>query len=81
MPMFMNEIQNALESCELFVAIGTSGKVYPAAGFAEDARKSGAETLLLNKEHWGDNKVFDRSVIGAATEIVPAWVDSILAAK
>ena len=78
MPMFMDKIEDALQSCDMFVAIGTSGKVYPAAGFAKQANQSGAKTLLLNKEPVKNSDIFDTSFIGNATVNVPIWVDSLL---
>jgi NAD-dependent protein deacetylase/lipoamidase len=77
MPMFMNEIESAIRDCDLFVAIGTSGKVYPAAGFSETAKNFGAQTLLLNKDVVDNNNLFDDIIIGNATEIVPDWVNGI----
>ena len=77
MPMRMNEIENALNNCDLFVAIGTSGKVYPAADFVNIAKSAKAKTLLLNKDPAENNHLFDDSIIGNATEIVPQWVDSL----
>ena len=78
MPMFMNEIEIALKECDLFAAIGTSGKVYPAAGFVERAKHAGAETLLLNKDQPDNVYGFDRIITGNASQIVPDWVDGLL---
>ena len=75
-PYQMDRIADALQSCELFVAIGTSGQVYPAAGFAEEAAATGAETLEINLEPSGGR--FDRVITGPASEVVPAWVAGIL---
>ncbi|MDD5597932.1 MAG: NAD-dependent deacylase [Victivallaceae bacterium] len=77
MPMRMNEIEKALQSCDLFVAIGTSGKVYPAARFVQIAKDAKAKTLLLNKDPAENSYLFDNSIIGNATEIVPKWVKSL----
>ncbi|MGB3407309.1 MAG: NAD-dependent protein deacylase, partial [Jannaschia sp.] len=63
---------------ELFVSIGTSGTVYPAAGFVEIARAFGARTLELNLEPSGGR--FDAARIGPASRIVPDWVDAVLGA-
>ena len=76
MPMHMNEIEDALNNCDLFVAIGTSGKVYPAANFVQIARNAKAKTLLLNKDPAENSHDFDDSIIGNATEIVPQWLES-----
>ena len=75
MPYRMEEIGDALALCDLFVSIGTSGTVYPAAGFAEEAAMHGAETLEINLEPSGGR--FDRTITGPATETVPRWVASL----
>ena len=74
-PYRMEEIGRALAACDLFVSIGTSGTVYPAAGFAEEAAMHGAETLEINLEPSGGR--FDRTITGPATETVPRWVASL----
>lgn len=74
MPYQMERIWEALRACELFVSIGTSGEVYPAAAFAQDARRFGAETLELNLEPSTGARDFLDARYGPATEIVPAWV-------
>ncbi|MDJ0629374.1 MAG: NAD-dependent deacylase [Rhodobacter sp.] len=78
-PFFMDEIHAALEVCDLFVSIGTSGNVYPAAGFVEAAAGAGAETLELNLEPSFNATAFGERRQGPASEIVPAWVDEVLA--
>lgn len=75
-PYFMEEIQNALEESDIFVSIGTSGVVYPAAGFSQLARQIGIKTLELNLEASGG--LFDEVHEGPATDIVPNWVDEVL---
>ena len=75
MPYRMEEIGAALAASDLFVSIGTSGTVYPAAGFAEEAAMHGAETLEINLEPSGGR--FDRTITGPATETVPRWVASL----
>jgi NAD-dependent deacetylase len=80
-PLHMEEVEDALEArCGLFAAIGTSGQVYPAAGFAETARAHGAHTVELNLEPTGLTRSFNEARHGHATEVVPAWVDEVLAA-
>jgi NAD-dependent deacetylase len=76
MPYHMGRIEAALDAADLFVAIGTSGTVYPAAGFAAEARMAGARTLELNLEATGGP--FDEVRAGPASRIVPAWVDEIM---
>lgn len=78
MPYRMDEIYDALREADLFVSIGTSGAVYPAAGFVRDARELGIRTLELNLEPSQGSAWFHESRLGAATEIVPRWVDQIL---
>ena len=80
MPYHMDRIYRALGQAELFVAIGTSGHVYPAADFVEEARLAGARTVELNLEPSETASSFDERVEGRATEIVPAFVEGLLAA-
>lgn len=78
MPLFMDEIYDALAACRLFVSIGTSGNVYPAAGFAGEARRHGAHVLELNLEPSLGASAFHEGRYGRATQVVPAWVDEML---
>jgi NAD-dependent deacetylase len=79
MPLEMERIYAALAKCGLFISIGTSGNVYPAAGFVQIASKeSGAETVEINLEPGFGASLFDHSSYGRATELVPALVDSLL---
>lgn len=78
MPYSMDRIDEALRSCDLFVSIGTSGAVYPAAGFVQTARYCGAETLEINLEPSLGSHLFDQSRIGKAGELVPSWVGEML---
>lgn len=78
MPYQMDAIERTLVSCDLFVSIGTSGNVYPAAGFVELARRSGAHTVELNLEPSEGFSLFDEAIHGKATEIVPGFVASLL---
>jgi NAD-dependent deacetylase len=78
MPYEMERIERALSACDLFVSIGTSGAVYPAAGFVQTARYHGAETLELNLEPSAGSGWFGESRLGAASVLVPAWVDEVL---
>ena len=77
MPMHMDRIEAALAACDLFVSIGTSGNVYPAAGFVRLASAHGARTLELNLEPSEGSHLFDDHRHGPATGLVPAWVDSV----
>ncbi|MDE9449651.1 NAD-dependent deacylase [Aliiroseovarius sp. Z3] len=78
MPYRMDEIYAALSEVDLFVAIGTSGNVYPAAGFVAEARAAGVETLELNLEPSSTAGAFDTARFGPATEIVPQWVSELI---
>ncbi|MEM1388218.1 MAG: NAD-dependent deacylase [Pseudomonadota bacterium] len=77
-PQHMDEIDTALAACDLFVSIGTSGEVYPAAGFVEAARHYGARTLEMNLEPSANAHAFDEQRTGPATQSVPAWVAEVL---
>ncbi|WP_338424200.1 NAD-dependent deacylase [Sphingopyxis kveilinensis] len=78
MPYRMDEIYHALNRADLFVSIGTSGAVYPAAGFVREARASGARTLELNMEPSQGSHWFDEARHGRATWRVPEWVEEML---
>lgn len=78
MPYGMELIEAALERCELFLSIGTSGQVYPAAGFVQSLRGR-ARTVELNLEPSAGSALFDEADHGPATEIVPAFVEGLLA--
>ncbi|MFD2261677.1 NAD-dependent deacylase [Lacibacterium aquatile] len=77
MPYFMDEIAQAVADCELFIAIGTSGTVYPAAGFVAEARNAGAHCIEVNPEPSG-NPHFHEIYEGPASEALPRLVDDIL---
>ena len=79
MPYAMERIEGALRQCDLFVSIGTSGAVYPAAGFVQTARHEGAQMLEINLEPSLGSFLFDESRTGPAGELVPVWVDQVLA--
>jgi NAD-dependent deacetylase len=78
MPYHMERIGALLGACDLFVSIGTSGNVYPAAGFVAEARSAGALTLELNLEPSEGASLFHAAAHGRATEIVPAFVARLL---
>lgn len=77
MPFFLDEIASAISRADLFVAIGTSGLVYPAAGFVSLARDAGVHTLEINLEESAASGVFHETRRGRAGELVPAWVDEL----
>lgn len=78
MPYRMEEIDIALSRADLFVSIGTSGAVYPAAGYVRQARQNGAQTLELNLEQSQGSHWFNEARYGPATQIVTQWVDELL---
>ena len=78
MPYQMERIYAAIRDADLFVSIGTSGAVYPAAGFVRDARDLGVQTLELNLERSEGSHWFHESRQGPAGELVPAWVEELL---
>lgn len=77
MPLYMDEIEQRLLNCDLFVSIGTSGNVYPAAGFFELAKHQGARTVELNLEPSLNASRFDQGFYGPASEIVPAFFSEL----
>ncbi|MBW4331929.1 NAD-dependent deacylase [Stakelama sp. CBK3Z-3] len=77
-PREMERIEAALSACDLFVSIGTSGAVYPAAGFVRTARHYDARTLELNLDPSEGSFLFDESRMGPAGALVPTWVDAVL---
>jgi NAD-dependent deacetylase len=74
----MERIEAALMDADLFVSIGTSGAVYPAAGFVQTARYRGARTLEINLAPSLGSVYFEESRTGRASELVPQWVDELL---
>ena len=81
MPYDMDRIDDALRGCDLFVSIGTSGAVYPAAGYVQTARYCGAKTLEMNLEPSLGSIFFDESRTGPAGKLVPMWVDEMLSGR
>lgn len=80
MPYRMEEIYEALSICDLFISIGTSGNVYPAAGFVMEARGAGSHTVELNLEPSEGARLFAEAIHGPATRVVPAYVEKLLSA-
>ncbi len=76
MPFHMNEINTALEACDIFIAIGTSGNVYPASGFYQKAKMRKATTVELNLE--ATDSSFDDHIYGPASTVVPAYFEQLL---
>lgn len=78
MPYDMDEIFTHLSEADVFASIGTSGNVYPAAGFVAEARRCGARTIEFNLEPSAVGGHFDDIRIGSATQTLPVWVAEIL---
>jgi len=79
MPFAMREIYSALEKCDLFIAIGTSGNVYPASEFYQVAKRHDAHTVELNLEKTGS--WFDQHILGNASVTVPVYLNQVLDAS
>jgi NAD-dependent deacetylase len=79
MPLYMDQIYAALSACDLFLSIGTSGNVYPAAGFVQMANQAGANTIEINLEESNVASAFDEALYGKAGEVLPEWVAAFLA--
>lgn len=80
-PLFEEQINNAISSCDLFVSIGTSGEVYPAAAFVDIMNDANIETIEINKQKTVLSSKFKVGIYGDATEVVPSWVRSIIGDK
>lgn len=78
MPYEMERIERAIAAAHLFVSIGTSGAVYPAAGFVQTARYHGAKTLELNLDPSAGSVYFDETRMGPASVLVPKWVNEVV---
>ncbi|APG17670.1 NAD-dependent protein deacylase [Kosakonia radicincitans DSM 16656] len=78
MPLGMDEIYSALAMADVFIAIGTSGHVYPAAGFVHEAKLQGAHTVELNLEPSQVGSEFEEKHYGLASEVVPEFVEKLL---
>jgi NAD-dependent deacetylase len=78
MPLAMDLIDRAMREADLFVAIGTSGAVYPAAGFVAEARAYGLPTCEINLEAADNADLFDEQRLGPASEMVPRWVEELV---
>jgi NAD-dependent deacetylase len=78
MPYHMGRIADELSRTDLFISIGTSGNVYPAAGLVAEARDRGAHTIELNLEPSQGSGLFHEAIHGPASEIVPAYVARLL---
>ena len=77
-PMHMEAILNAVETCEVFIVVGSSGHVYPAAGLVDQANNAGARTILVNLEAPVNASAFDEILLGPAGELLPQLVERLL---
>lgn len=78
MPLYMEKIYQALAECDYFISIGTSGNVYPAAGFVKEANLQGAISIELNLEKSQGYSAFKQAIYGKASEVVPTFVEDLL---
>ena len=74
----MDKVEELLRKCDLFVSIGTSGVVYPAAGFVQTAKMFGADTYEFNMEETSNNYLFDKHIFGPAGTTLPKFVDELI---
>lgn len=81
MPYQMERIYEALSACDLFLSIGTSGSVYPAAQFVEEAKGAGVCTVELNLEPSENAYRFDEAIHGPAGRVVPDYVERVLGGR
>ncbi len=77
MPLRMDRITQALDQCDIFLSIGTSGNVYPAAGFVEQARYAGARTVEINLEPTVGRNLFGEHLYGPATQVLPPFLAAL----
>ena len=78
-PLTRDDLDDALNACSLFMSIGTSGNVYPAAGYVAQVRMAKrARTVELNLEPSEGATLFERAIYGPASQIVPSFVDDLL---
>lgn len=76
--LYMDKVEQLLNSCDLFISVGTSGVVYPAAGFVQIAKYHGANTVELNLEDTSNNYLFDRHIFGKAGTTLPTFIDELI---
>ncbi len=76
--LYMDKVDEMLKTCDLFLSVGTSGVVYPAAGFVQIAKMCGADTCEFNLETTSNNYLFDRHIIGKAGTTLPKFIDELL---
>ena len=74
----MDKVDKLLQTCDLFLSIGTSGVVYPAAGFVQIAKMFGADTFEFNMEETSNNRLFDEHIYGPAGKTLPQFIDELI---
>ncbi len=74
----MDKVDTILRTCDLFVSVGTSGVVYPAAGFVQIAKYYGADTIEFTLDMTANNYLFDRHIYGKAGETLPPYVEELI---
>ena len=76
--LYMDKVDNLLRTCDLFLSIGTSGVVFPAAAFVQIAKMNGAHTIEFNLEPTSNNYYFDQHIFGKAGTTLPAFIDELI---
>ena len=74
----MDEVEDILRKCDLFISIGTSGVVYPAAGFVQLAKYYGADTVEFTLDTTANNYLFDKHIFGKAGETLPPYIEELI---
>lgn len=74
----MDKVEELLRKCHLFISVGTSGVVYPAAGFVQTVKYYGAQTIEFTMEPTANNYLFDRHIFGPAGQTLPPYIDEII---
>jgi NAD-dependent deacetylase len=77
--LYMDKVEKLLHTSDLFISIGTSGQVFPAASFVQTAKYYGADTIEFNLETTSNNFYFDKHIIGKAGTTFPQFVDELIA--
>jgi NAD-dependent deacetylase len=78
MPKYLNKVEELLRQCDVFIAVGTSGVVYPAAGFVQVAKENGAKTYLFNLDKVDNADLFDYHFYGKASETFKNFSEELL---
>ena len=76
--LYMDKVDSLLQNCDLFISVGTSGVVFPAAAFVQIAKQNGAETWEFNLENTSNNYYFDHHIFGPASTTLPRFVDGLI---